>query len=136
VTKEPSATPRNRESAEVAAADQGFKFSKEFRILRRTDFRRVYDKGIRVSGPYFVAFCLAREENQGSRVGFTVPRALGKSVKRNRIKRRMRESVRLELNRTGPGWDIVLNARRTVLTAPFEDLRREIQRIFQRCGKL
>ncbi|MGA2328998.1 MAG: ribonuclease P protein component [Bryobacteraceae bacterium] len=103
------------------------------RILRPADFRRVYAEGLRVSGPYFAAFCLSRAGTQGPRIGLTAPRALGKSVIRNRIKRRIREAVRRQLRQLEPQWEIVINPRRAVLKAPFAELAREIGRLFSRC---
>ncbi len=86
---------------------------------------------------YFAAFCLKRNEETvlplESQFGFTVPRALGKAVKRNRIKRRMREAVRSQMNAVPADWAIVFNPRRSALDAPFEDLCREVGRIFARC---
>ena len=70
-----------------------------------------------------------------ARVGFTVPRAVGHAVVRNRIKRRMREAVRSELSRIPASWNVVFNPRRTVLDAGFEDLCREIARVFDRCNE-
>jgi len=83
---------------------------------------------------YFAAFCLrVPGETAPSRFGFTVPRALGKSVARNRMKRRLREAVRSELDSLPANWAIVFNPRRTVLEAPFGDLCREVGRLFARC---
>ena len=107
-------------------------FPKSARILRRAEFRRVYDEGRRVTGPYFAAFCLAGTSG-GPRIGLTTPRALGKSVDRNRIRRRIREAVRRQLRELGPEWEIVLNPRRAALEAPFAELSREIGRLFSRC---
>jgi ribonuclease P protein component len=88
---------------------------------------------MRIPGACFLAFCLDRKSPDGPRVGFTVPRSVGKAVQRNRIKRRMREAVRLQLWRLAPQFDVVFNARRAVLEAPFEELEREVERVFRRC---
>lgn len=123
MTREPSGTPNS------------FHFPKSARILKTSDFRKVYDAGVRMSGPYFAAFCLAlsRESDQGPRIGFTVPRAFGKAVQRNRAKRRIREAIRPRLAEFGPQWDVVINPRRPALDASPLDLQREIDRLISRC---
>lgn len=83
---------------------------------------------------YFAAFCLYRaEDSEPSRFGFTIPRAVGKAVDRNRIRRRLREAIRAQLTDAPSSWSIVFNPRRTVLDASFEDLCRETARVFTRC---
>jgi ribonuclease P protein component len=108
-------------------------FPKSARILKSSEFRQVYEQGSRVSTPYFAAFCLAGNASSEPRVGFTTPRALGKAVVRNRIKRRMREAVRLNLHMLAPGWMVVFNPRRAVQTAPFTALRSEVEKVFRLC---
>jgi ribonuclease P protein component len=68
--------------------------------------------------------------NAGPRVGLTAGRVLGKAVERNRIKRRMREAVRLNLALLTRDVDLVLHPRRTVLTAEFDGLQSEVSKIF------
>ena len=109
-------------------------FPKRVRLLRSKDFRRVYDEGSRFSSPLFAAFCVREPEAEGPRIGFTVPRALGKAVVRNRIKRRFREAVRCHLDRLNPQCSIVINPRLKALDAPATELRREVERLFQRCN--
>lgn len=89
-----------------------------------------------MSGPYFAAFCLSvpRPEHDGPRIGFTVPRAFGKAVKRNRAKRRIRELLRVRLPRIASQWDVVVNPRRPALEASPEDLTREVERLVSRCA--
>jgi ribonuclease P protein component len=55
-------------------------------------------------------------------------------VVRNRIRRRVREAVRLHLDRLNPQWSIVINPRRKALDAPMPELHREIERLFLRCN--
>ena len=102
--------------------------------MRSTDFRRVYDGGSRFSSPFFAAFCVREPQASGPQIGFTTPRALGKAVVRNRIRRRVREAVRLHLEQLGPEWSIVFNPRRKAMEAPFPELEREIIRLFHRCS--
>jgi ribonuclease P protein component len=77
---------------------------------------------------------LRGEEGSGAHIGFTLPRAVGKAVVRNRIRRRVREAVRLELERLNPQWSIVINPRRKTLEASQQEIRREVERLFQRCN--
>ena len=82
---------------------------------------------------YFAAFCLRTESTDGPRIGFTTPRALGKAVVRNRIRRRLREVVRLKLELVGPNWEIVFNPRRAAEDAAPAELAREVERLFSKC---
>ena len=112
----------------------GLGFPKTVRILRRSDFRNVYDNGSRFSCAYFAAFCLAGAAPQGPRVGFTVSRAMGKAVIRNRMKRRMREAVRLHLAELPTQWSVVFNPRKPLLDAPFAAVEQEVRKLFSRCA--
>lgn len=111
-------------------------FPKDSRLLKRADFRRVYDNGIRHSSRLLSAFLFDNPDAarpQRARVGFTVPKALGKAVVRNRIRRRTREAVRIDYPAIGPRWDIVIHPRRNVLDATFDELRREVRRLLAKC---
>jgi ribonuclease P protein component len=136
--KEPSAPPTP--SNATGGANPGgaaLDFPRSSRILRSADFRLVYDHGFRVSGPLFAAFCRAREGDSidlGPRLGLTVPRAVGKAVVRNRIKRRLREAFRLHRAKIAPQWDIVLNPRLAALEAEFGEIEREMGRVIEKCN--
>ena len=104
--------------------------------MQSSEFRKIYDHGARYTCPLFAAFRLAAPvQGNGPRVGFTAPKALGKAVVRNRIKRRMREAVRLELAFLSPEWSIVFNPRRKVLDCLFTELQAEVRRLFIRCAR-
>ena len=145
--REPSAQPTpsdpDRGAKPGAKPKSGaLDFPRSSRILRSADFRLVYDHGFRVSGPLFAAFCRAREvpsldpaaRERGPRLGLTVPRAVGKAVVRNRIKRRFREAFRLHRAELAPQWDIVVNPRRAALEAEFAQIEREMGRVIEKCN--
>lgn len=109
-------------------------FPKSSRILKPSDYRKVYDQGKRMTCPYFAAFCFSAPNfSDGPLFGFTTPRALGKAVVRNRLRRRLREVVRTEKSRFASTWMIVFNPRRAALDAPLEELRREVVKVASRC---
>ena len=67
-------------------------------------------------------------------MGFTTPRALGKATIRNRIRRRVREAVRLRLDQLNPQCILVINPRRKALDATFPEIQREVEKLFLRCN--
>jgi ribonuclease P protein component len=103
-------------------------FPKTLRLLRRSEFRRVYEEGRRRNARVCTIFYRSNGLPR-TRVGITTPKGLGKAVLRNRIHRRLREVVRLNQATIAPGWDIVFNPRPMVAELPFGTLVREILRL-------
>ena len=108
-----------------------------FRLRKHADYQRVYKAGRKQFGrqmAYFFALrdaeSAARSETVGPRIGLTVPKALGKAVARNRIKRRLREAVRAALPALSAPVDLVLHPKRSVLEAEFALIQREVETIF------
>lgn len=114
-------------------------FPRSARLLRHADFERVYKLGQRHFSTCMTVFYRQRQEANGAkgpatsglRIGFTVGRALGGAVQRNRMKRRLREAVRLTRPGVGPGADVVINPKRAVLTIEFADVVSEVRRAFE-----
>jgi len=107
------------------------RFTGSMRLLRHADFERVYKKGRRHFAAHMTVFYLLREHGEGLRVGFTVGRVLGGAVERNRIKRRLRESVRLRWPGVRFPVDVVINPKKSVLKLEFVELGSEIARAFE-----
>ena len=112
--------------------------SAEFRLRKHADYQRVYKSGRKQFGrqmAYFFALrdaeAAARSQTMGPRIGLTVPKALGKAVARNRIKRRLREAVRAALPALTAPVDVVLHPRRSVVDAEFALIQREVETIFR-----
>ncbi|MGC9994638.1 MAG: ribonuclease P protein component [Terriglobia bacterium] len=104
-------------------------FPKSSRLLRRGEFRRVYDEGRRRSASLCTVFVRPNGLPQ-SRLGVTTPTRLGNAVLRNRLKRRLREVFRRHRARLPGGWDILVNPREPVATVPFRSLEGELLRLF------
>ena len=86
-------------------------------------------KGRRLNGPYFFVETRDRGDGSGPRFGLTVTRKVGNAVERNRIKRRLREAIRLKAAADmADGIDYVVVARREVLDLPFAALTDELSR--------
>lgn len=114
-------------------------FPRSARLLRHADFERVYKQGRRHFATHLTVFYLRRSEGEGLRVGFTVGRALGGAVERNRMKRRLREAVRQYIRSVSAAADVVINPKKSLLQVEFAELLREIERAFgviqQKLGK-
>jgi ribonuclease P protein component len=102
------------------------------RLKRRTDFRAAAS-GMRAPGSAFVLQALRRADAGEVRVGFTVTRQVGNAVERNRVRRRLRELVRLATaGSLQQGHDYVLIGRRGALSLPFGDIMRELDTALKR----
>lgn len=106
------------------------KFPKSRRLLKHADFQRVYKLGRRQFTGNMTVFYLRREFplTGEPRVGLTVGKVLGGAVDRNRIKRRMREAVRLSRSASRGAIDVVFNPRKSVMSLPFAELVSEVGR--------
>ncbi len=71
-----------------------------------------------------------------TRVGVTVSRRLGKAVVRNRVRRRIREAVRLVYPQIPSGWDLLWIARTGSVEATFAEIQTAVRQLLQQAGLL
>ena len=107
------------------------RFPREVRLLRHADFERAYKQGRRHFASHLTAFYRRREAGDGFRIGFTVSKLLGGAVQRNRMRRRLREAVRLHWPEFQAPVDIVINPKKSLLTVDFSELGKEIGQVFE-----
>ena len=103
------------------------------RLRQRADFVAAAT-GIKVPAAAFVLQGRKRDDDGPVRLGFTVSKKVGNAVERNRVRRRLREIVRLSAStRMQTGHDYVLVGRRAALSRDFEtmldDLRSALHRL-------
>ena len=104
------------------------------RLKRRADFLAAATGSKVPAGP-FVLQTRPREDSGSVRVGFTVTKKTGNAVERNRIRRRLRELVRLSNDTMQAGHDYVLIGRRNALNAPFDRMADEFTRALGRAHR-
>jgi len=116
-----------KRSAEQPTTKAGASFPRAARLLKHSDFDRVYKQGRRHFSSHMTVFYLRQAEG-GARIGFTVGRVLGGAVERNRIKRRLREAVRRRRSVLKGAVDVVINPKKSVLTLEFSVVLEEVGR--------
>ena len=101
-------------------------------LKKNSEFRRLYSRGKSAVNSYMALYC-RRNGGKVNRLGYTVSTKLGHAVVRNRIRRRLREIVRLNSPRLQTGWDLVIVARRRCVDAEYHKMDAAFLRA---CGEL
>ena len=96
-------------------------------------FRRLYYRGANAGNRYLVIYC-RRNGLRYSRMGLTVSTKLGHAVVRNRVRRRLREIVRLHEDILAEGYDFVIVARSASVGAEFDALTRAFLTLSAKVG--
>ncbi|WP_274630350.1 ribonuclease P protein component [Arvimicrobium flavum] len=98
------------------------------RLRKRAEFLAVR-RGEKRRGRLFLLEVLDRGDAGAPRVGYTVTKKVGNAVVRNRIRRRLREAVRLHAAADmSPGNDYVIVGREELTSTPFADIAAELSR--------
>ena len=98
-------------------------------------FRRLYRKGHTCANRYLAIYC--RKNGQAcNRIGLTVNAKLGCAVRRNRVRRRLRELYRLHRQEMLPGYDLIVVARVRAVDMPYAKLEKQYLRCLAQLGLL
>jgi len=116
---------------DVPSPGKRMKFPRSLRLNRRGDFEKVYKHGRRHFAAHLTVFYLDRERGGGPRIGLRVGRVLGAAVERNRIKRRLREALRLHRSELSSAVDVIVHPKKSALKVDFAGLEKEIQRALE-----
>ena len=102
-------------------------FSKDDRLLHRFEFLAVTRKGRRYSTRFFLVFLRANRMGR-PRLGIVVSKKVGNAVKRNYMKRRIREFFRLHKDRLPSSSDIVVVAKKGIPYVAYRDVCKDLGR--------
>ena len=130
----------------MTAASQRATFGAKKRLRSARQFRVVYQRGRRASGRWMTVVGVVRRAARpaaaagrapratvdGPRLGVSVSKDHGGAVRRNKLKRLLREAFRLEQHQLPPTLDIVLIPRQQEENFPLAELRAELLVLVQR----
>ena len=112
--------------------------AKENRLRLKNDFKRVFEKG-KFCGDKFLAIKVFPNSSDVSRFGFIVSKKISKkAVVRNKVKRRLRESVRLRLKDglIKGGFDAIILTRPEIADKKFVEIDEVVDRLLKKAGIL
>ncbi len=98
----------------------------EYRLKKRKDFAFIYRRGKSfVAKRVAINYVKSRNKNE-LLIGFSVSKKIGNAVKRNHVKRMMREIVRLNFDTIPKGYRLTFNARVAISTASYEEIQKDL----------
>ncbi len=106
---------------------------RQYRLQRSADFEHVRSEGRSWQHP-LVAMAIAPNALGHNRYGFVVSRRLGGAVVRNRVRRVLREIVRLSTPRLRVGFDIIFIARNPIVGQPYNEVKLVLDDLFKRAN--
>lgn len=135
-TRRFEAPPREGTQEINGSALLNFRLPKAERLLKPSEFKRVYGEGKRFDGRFMTVF-VAPSKSEHQRLGITASKKIStKAHDRNRCKRLLREAFRLskaEFSELETKFDWVLNARRSLLQVkldkPLEEFRQIVAKV-------
>ena len=106
-------------------------------LKKNYEFKNVLNKGKFYKGKYVIIY-IKNNKNNENRIGIAISKKIGKAVKRNRLKRLIRESYRMQKDILKKGYDIVFiwNKQNDNLKVKFNEINNDIKKLFNKAGLL
>jgi len=121
------------EAADRLTTERGSRSPRLAMLSRPQDFAAIQEKGTTRSHPLLSARFL-RTDLPATRFGISTGRKLGSAVVRNRVRRRLREALRVMAPSFQPGWDVLIIARPGIVGADHDAVVGALQRTLVRGG--
>lgn len=108
---------------------------KKFRLRKNAEFRAVYRRGKSFSNKLLVLY-IFKNKLEVNRIGISVSKKVGKSVTRNRVKRLINETYRLNCNKLINGYDLVFIARNAAKGRSYVEMEEAVLNLLKKAGLL
>jgi ribonuclease P protein component len=106
---------------------------RRFRVRHKDDFQRIRQQGTAYAHPWLI-LSVASGVWPHNRYGIIAPKRLGKAVRRNQLRRRVREALRGLHPRLRQGYDVVVIGRPAGVTQSFAALQTVLLTLFTKAG--
>ncbi|ASA24995.1 ribonuclease P protein component [Paenibacillus donghaensis] len=109
---------------------------KSLRLRNRADFSRVYRHGKSFANHQFVVYWFNKKEVERFRLGVSVSKKVGNAVVRNRMRRVVKEIVRLHQEEIVDGLDMVFIVRKGALSKEYAELNKSVLHVLRKAKLL
>ena len=121
----------------IVNKDLRYTFSFSERLHLQKDFKKTLTSGRKIAHPALFLYVWSRKDGSPlRRLGLITSGTLGTAVKRNRLKRRLRELFRLNKHRLAPGIDVIFMPRKPAISLDFAELEKVALSLFSKAGAL
>lgn len=107
---------------------------KRYRLCKREDFSKVYKGGKSIANHQFVLYYKGNRALERFRLGVSASKKVGGAVQRNRIRRRVKEIVRLHADQIKGGYDLILIVRSGAMKLDYAGLEKSIRHVMRKAG--
>ena len=118
----------------MLSSSKGFSFCYLERLHTSTDFNRVLKNGKKLKTVLLIYVLKRNDNNEIRRLGLITSRKVGKAVKRNTAKRRLREIFRTNKHKLTPGLDVIFILKPQITSTGYSKLKKDILDCLESAG--
>jgi ribonuclease P protein component len=107
---------------------------KELRLTRNEDFQKVYRLGKSAANHQFVVYYRPNQTVDKFRLGISVSKKIGNAVVRNRLRRKIKEIVRLNETQIKQQIELIIIVRKPAVEMEYADMQRSVFHVLNRAG--
>ena len=102
-------------------------------LRKNEDFKKVYSTGKNYWNRNLILYILKNDEDY-NRVGYSITKKIGNSVVRNKVRRRMKEIYRLNVDKLETGYDLIIIPKKNVVDISYKELESAMLHILKLSG--